>query len=179
MAPSESVIVNPRTGQRTVFLQTAGDTNGAVLRMETFHAAHSPAEPEHVHPLQESSCQVLTGSLRFCINGKEQSVGPGEIVHIPPGTPHYFWNAANDEAHAIQEFRPALNIEDFFVTYFALARDEKLNDAGLPNILQLAVLMREYDQAIRVTKPPRFIQQIIMRALEPVGRLFGYRGSHM
>jgi quercetin dioxygenase-like cupin family protein len=130
MATSGNEIANPRTGQRTIFLQTAHETNNALLRMETFHAAHGPAEPEHIHPVQHSSCQVLAGTLRFRIDGKEQSIGPGQVVHIPPGTPHYFWNDGDGEAHAIQEFRPALNIEDFFATYFALARDKKLNRAG-------------------------------------------------
>lgn len=178
MASAGSEIVNPRTGQRTVFLQTAHDTNHALLQMETFHPAHSPAEPEHTHPFQESSCTVLAGWLRFCINGTEQSVQPGEVVSIPRGVPHYFWNDGDSEAHAIQEFRPALNIEDFFVTYFALARAGKLNQAGLPNILQLAVLMHEYDQAMRVTQPSRRIQQLLMWTLGPLGRLLGYRGSY-
>lgn len=178
MATSGSEIANSRTGQRTIFLQTAHETNNALLRIETFHAAHGLAEPEHIHPVQQSSCEVLAGSLRFCINGKEQSIGPGQVVCIPPGTPHYFWNDGDDEAHALQEFRPALNIEDFFATYFALARDEKLNRAGLPNLLQLGVLMQEYDEAIRVTKPPRFVQQLLKWILGPLGRWCGYRGVY-
>lgn len=90
MATSGSEIVNPRTRQRTFFLQTAQDTDNAFLHIETFHAAHGPAETEHIHPFQDSSCEVLAGSLRFCIDGKEHAIGPGEVMHIPPGTPHYF-----------------------------------------------------------------------------------------
>lgn len=61
------------------------------------------------------------------------------------------------EAHTIQEFRPALNIEDFFVKYFALARDGQPNGQEMPNLLQLAVLMQAHDDEIRVTRPPRII----------------------
>jgi quercetin dioxygenase-like cupin family protein len=122
MAQSGSEILNSRTGQRTLFLQTAADTGGVYLRTETFHPPHSPAEPEHVHPFQESRCEVLSGSLCFRIAGNVRRVGPGESVDIPRNVPHYFWNEGDEEAHAIQEFRPALNIEDFFDTYFALAR---------------------------------------------------------
>lgn len=179
MATSGSEIVNPRTGQRTVFLQTAADTGGTLLRMETFHPPHGPAEPEHVHPLQASRCEILSGSLCFRIAGIERSIGPGEAVDIPRNVPHTFWNASDDQAHAIQEFRPALKIEDFFATYFALARAGKLNKQGLPNLFLMAVLMREYDQEIRVQQPPRLVQTLLMWSLAPIGRLLGYRGNYV
>ena len=178
MARSGSEIFNPCTGQRTIFLQTAADTSGALLRIETFHPPHGAAEPEHVHPFQQSRCEVAFGELRFRIAGEERTVGPGEVIDIPPNVPHNFWNASDDEAHAIQEFRPALKTEDFFDTYFALARAGKLNEKGLPNLLHMAVLMREYDQVIRVVQPPRLVQKLLMWTLTPLGRLLGYRGTY-
>jgi quercetin dioxygenase-like cupin family protein len=177
MVKSGSEIVNPRTGQRTLFLQTAGTTGGKLLRTENFHPAHSPPEPEHVHPFQESRCEVISGALRFSVAGVERLVSAGETVDIPRNVPHYFWNDSDSEAHAIQEFRPALRIEDFFDTYFALARAGKLNGKGLPNPLHMAVLMREYDPVIRATQPPRWVQRLLM-ALAPLGRLLGYRGTY-
>lgn len=178
MATSGSDIFNPRTGQRTIFRQTAQDTGGALLQIETHHAPHSPPEPEHVHPFQESRCEMLSGSLHFHIGAEMHAIGPGESVEIPRDVPHYFWNDSDEEARAIQEFRPALKIEDFFATYFALARENKLNRQGLPNLLQLAVLMQEYDREIRVTQPPRLVQQLLMWTLGPLGRLRGYRGTY-
>lgn len=179
MVQSGSEIFNSRTGQRTIFLQTAADTDGKLLRTETFHPAHGPAEPEHVHPFQESRCEVLSGSLHFCIAGSEQIVRPGEAVDIPRNIPHYFWNEGDDEAHAIQEIRPALKTEDFFVTYFALAEAGKLNEKGIPpNPLRLAVLMQEFDQVMRVMQPPRLLQMLLMWSLAPLGRLLGYRGTY-
>jgi quercetin dioxygenase-like cupin family protein len=177
MAKASSEISNPRTGQRMIFLQTAGTTGGNLLRTENFHPAHSPPEPEHVHPFQESRCEVIGGALRFRIDGAERLVSAGEAVDIPRNVPHYFWNDSNSEAHALQEFRPALNIEDFFDTYFALASAGKLNDKGLPNLLHMAVLLSEYDQVIRATQPPRSIQRLLMM-LAPLGQLLGYRGTY-
>ena len=178
MAIPGSEIVNPRTGQRTIFLQTADDTGGALLRMETFHPPHGPAEPEHVHPFQASRCEIVSGSLCFRIAGVERSIGPGEAVDIPRNVPHTFWNADDEKTHAIQEFRPALKIEDFFTTYFALARANKLNEKGQPNLFLMAVIMREYDQEIRVSQPPRIVQKLLMWSLSPLGRLPGYQGSY-
>lgn len=178
MVTSGSEILNPRTGQRTIFLQTATDTGGTYLRMESFHPQGQPAEPEHVHPFQESRCEVISGTLRFRVAGTERVVRAGESLDIPRKVPHYFWNDGEEEAHAIQEFRPALHIEDFFDTYFALARVGKLTEKGIPaNLLHLAILLREYDQVIRVTKPPRLVQRLLM-ALAPFGRFLGYRGTY-
>jgi quercetin dioxygenase-like cupin family protein len=178
MVQSGSEILNSRTGQRTIFLRTAADTDGAYLRTETFHPPHQPPEPEHVHPFQKSRCEVLSGTLRFRIAGSERTVEPGQAVDIPPNVPHYFWNEGDEEAHAIQEFHPALKIEDFFDTYFALARAGKLNEKGIPaSLFRMAVLIQEYDSVMRVTKPPRLMQLLLM-ALAPFGRLLGYRGTY-
>lgn len=180
MAKSGSEIFNPRTGQRTIFLKTAEDTDGKFLRIESIHPPCQPAEPEHVHPFQESRCEVISGVLHFSIAGKVQSVKPGQVINIPRNTPHFFWNDSDEEGHAIQEFYPALKIEDFFDTYFALARAGKLNEKGIPNnIFRMAILLQEYDQVIRVMKPPRAIQLLLMWSLTPLGRLLGYRGKQL
>lgn len=168
-------ISNSRTGQHMRFLETARETAGHLLRIETVNPPHSPAEPEHVHPFQESACEVLAGRLRFRIAGTEQEVAAGETVRIPASVPHLFWNASDEEALAIQEFRPALTIADFFALYFRLARDGKLNEKGMPHLLQLAVAMEAYDRDIRVTSPPRALQVAVMTLLAPLGRILGYR----
>lgn len=149
------------------------------MKAEQIFTHNGPAEPEHVHPFQASRCEVISGALCFRIAGIERSIGPGEAVDIPRNVPHTFWNAGDSEAHAIQEFRPALKIEDFFVTYFALAQAGKLNAQGLPNLLLMAVLMQEYDQEIRVRQPPRFVQKLLMWPLALLGRLIGYQGIYV
>ncbi len=168
-------ITNPRTGQRMLFRQTAGDTRGALLQIETINPP-GPAEPEHVHPHQESNATVLAGALHFSVRGRVRVVRAGETIVIPPNTPHYFWNEGPEEARAIQELRPALHTEDFFATYFALARDGKLNERGMPpSLLHLAALTAEYWDVIRVTKPPVPLQRLIATLLAPLGRRRGYR----
>jgi hypothetical protein len=62
MMKTGEAIVNPRTGQRMIFRQTAGDTGGALLQIETVNP-RGPAEPEHVHPHQESRAAVLTADF--------------------------------------------------------------------------------------------------------------------
>jgi hypothetical protein len=40
------------------------------------------------------------------------------------------------------------------------------------------VLMTTYDKVGRATKPPRFLQQLVMWTLAPLGRLAGYHSTH-
>jgi hypothetical protein len=78
---------------------------------------------------------------------------PSEL-NIPPNTPRQFWNEGDQEAHSLQEFLPALRTEDFFVTCVGLARDGRLNEKGMPALLQLAVMTPEFGDEIRPASHP-------------------------
>jgi hypothetical protein len=142
-----------------VFLETGEETDGELVRIDSYNPPTGVPEPEHVHPFQQSGTEVLSGSLRFRIGGEERSVKVGESITIPANTPHNFWNDAEDEAHHIQWFRPALKIDRFFEMLFGLAQDGKLNDKGLPSLLQLAVGVPYFGDEIRLTTPPWAFQR--------------------
>ncbi|KAA2240280.1 hypothetical protein F0L74_29385 [Chitinophaga agrisoli] len=61
-------IENARTGQRMIFLQTAAETNGALLQIECFSPVTTTKEPAHIHPLQENRFEILSGDLCFSMN---------------------------------------------------------------------------------------------------------------
>jgi mannose-6-phosphate isomerase-like protein (cupin superfamily) len=179
MAKAGDEIFNPRTGQRVIFLQTGAETNGKLLRSESYYPFAGAVEPEHVHPLQESGAEVISGSLCFRVDGEERQLRAGESITIPANTPHFFWNdAQEEEAHFIGWFRPALEIDRFFESFFGLAQDGKLNEKGLPSMLQLAVMVPHFGDEIRLTSPPWFVQRAIFGALAPIGRLLGYRPEY-
>lgn len=178
MARAGDEIVNPRTGQRMVFLETGEQTGGQLLRIDSYNPPSPPLEPEHVHPFQESGAEVISGSLRFRVGGEERSVKVGESITIPANTPHHFWNDGQEEAHSVQWFKPALKIDRFFETFFGLAQDGKVNEKGLPSLLQLAVMVPHFGDEIRLTRPPWILQKVIFGLLAPLGRLLGYRPEY-
>lgn len=171
-------LTNPRTGQTMIFRQTAAETNGALLEIETFNEPHRLGEPEHTHPLQESSCEVLSGQLTFHIDGVERVLRAGERVTIPVGVPHHFWNSGDEVARALQAFRPALGTQQFFETWFGLARDGKLDDKGMPSLLQLAVMVPAFACEMRPTRPPWPLLRALSWLLGPVARRRGYRSVY-
>ena len=147
-----------------------------LAQMDTFNPP--TGVPEHVHPFQESGAEVISGSLRFRVGGEERSVKAGESITIPASTPHHFWNDGEEEAHSMQWFRPALNIDRFFESYFGLAQDGKLNDNGSPSLFQLAVMVPYFGDEIRMSSPPWNVQRAIFGLLAPFGRLLDYRAQY-
>jgi Cupin domain len=129
--------------------------------------------------LQESGAEVISGSLRFRVGGKEQSVKTEQSITIPANTPHHFWNDGEEEvAHSVQWFKPTLKIDRFFETYFAFAQDGKLNEEGSPSFWQLAVMVSHFGDEIRMPAPPRQVQKAIFGLLAPIGRMLGYQPEY-
>jgi quercetin dioxygenase-like cupin family protein len=170
MARAGEVIESPDT--RLVFLKTAADTNGEMLRFEQFVEPTHASVPEHVHPRQEERFEVVSGKMGVRAAGTERVVGAGEEIVVPPGTPHTFWNAGEGELHHVVELKPALRHETFFETVFGLQRDGR----NLSNPLQGALIVLEYENYL--ARPPIFVQKIFFRPLALLGRLFGYRASY-
>jgi quercetin dioxygenase-like cupin family protein len=176
MARPGQELRHPVTGERIIWHDVAGDTDGALLRGELFAAPGGFVAAEHVHPNQEERFELRAGTLRLRVDGVERVLRAGDVAVIPPGRPHVWWNAGEDEARLIAEFRPALRTEMFFETFFGLAQDGKVNRKGLPNLLQLAVLTREYEQEVRLARPSATMQTGLFAPLALLGRFLGYRG---
>ena len=103
----------------------------------------------------------------------------GEVIVAPAGSACTAWNAGDDEVHVLVEFRPALRTERAFETLVGLARDGKTNRAGAPkNPLQLALILREFEEEIFFVRPPLAVQRVILGALAFIGRLLGYRAEY-
>ena len=66
-----------------------------------------------------------------------------------------------------------------FETLAGLACDGKTNRAGVPrNPLQLALILREFEEEIYFVRPPLAVQRVILGALAFIGRQLGYRAEY-
>ena len=178
MAKAGDELVNPVTGLRTVFRKTAQETSGELLQVDWIGSPGWTTGPDHVHPRQEERFEVLSGRLGLRVGGVERVHGVGDVIVVSAGSPHAAWNAGNDEVHVLVDFRPALRTERAFETLAGLARDGKTNGAGVPkNPLQLALILREFEEEIYFVRPPLVVQRVILGALAFIGRLLGYRAE--
>jgi quercetin dioxygenase-like cupin family protein len=176
MARSGDVLEHPVTGERLVWRRVAHDTEGRLLEGDMFARPGGHPAAVHVHPHQEERFRVIRGSVRLQLDGETRLLGPGESAAVPPGRPHTWSNVGDDEACIRVEIAPALRTEMFFETFFGLAKDGRTNDKGLPNLLSLAVILREYDEELRLARPPAGVQRALFGPLAVLGRRVGYRG---
>jgi quercetin dioxygenase-like cupin family protein len=168
---------NPVTGEVLVFHKTAAETGGKLVRVETIVQPDGFVASAHVHPAQTERFEILEGAVGFRL-GRETLVShAGEVAVVPPGTPHRFWNAGNDEARFICEVRPALQFESLIETMFTLAAEGRTNKRGLPGPLQLGVIARAHFDTVRLSFPPVPIQRAALAIGAPVGRMLGYESS--
>ena len=71
--------------------------------------------------------------------------------------------------------RAALRSQEFFANLYGLCSEK----GALPSVLQLAALIDEHkDEGSYLTKPPRFVQEVMFGVLAPVGRLLGYKAYY-
>lgn len=179
MAKAGDVFEHPVTGEKIAFRATARDTGGALIRADFYVQPGGFVAAEHIHPQQEESFEVLAGTLRGRIAGMEVATGPGERLVVPVGSPHVWWNSGDGELHVLVEMRPALAIENFFESFFGLAQAGKVSaKTGLPNLVQLAVLMRAYRAELVLARPPQPVQALLFGPLAFLGRLLGYRREY-
>ena len=176
MAGTGNMIEHPVTGEWMRFRKTAQETNGELLQIELRVRPHGFVAAAHVHPRQEEYFKVISGTITFMVNGVESQAGAGQAVTVPAGAPHAWWNASDDEGRVIVEFRPALKTEELFETFFGLAQDGRVSpQSGLPNLLWITAMSREYRDEVYLTKPPRWMQKVLFGLLGPVAQLLGYR----
>ena len=179
MAKSGDVLEHPVTREKIIVRKTARDTNGELYQMDVYVQPGGFVAAEHIHPLQEERFEVIAGTLRGRVAGKEFTSGPGEKFTVHAGTPHVWWNTGEGDLHVLVELRPALKTEAFFETFFGLAQDGKVSPkTGLPNLLQLAMVMHEYRDVLILARPPRIVQTLAFGLLALIGRLFGYKGEY-
>lgn len=171
-------LVNPATGSRALFRETAGDTGGQLLQFERLARPGWTACAGHLHPRQEERIEVLSGVLGLRVEGLERVLGPGDVVVVKPGSPHSAWNAGPDALHLIIDFRPALRTEVLLETLATLGRDGKLATHGMPrNPLLAALALRHFADEFQFAWRPAAIRSILP-PLAALGRVLGYRAEH-
>jgi quercetin dioxygenase-like cupin family protein len=179
MAVPGDELLNPATGLRTVFRETARSTGGELLQVDWIGGPGWTTGPDHVHPGQEERFEVLSGELGLRVGGRERIHGAGDVIVAPAGSPHAAWNTGDGKVHVLVDFRPALRTEIAFETLANLARDGKTTRAGVPrNPLRLALILRHFEPEIYLVRPPLAVQRVVFGALATVGRLLGYRAEY-
>lgn len=117
----------------------AANTDDA-FRADVFLRPYGLVSSAHVHADQEERVQVVSGKVRYRMGSDEQALGPRQTVSFPAGASHVWWNDGDSEAHLVVELRPSRGAEELFEALYALAREGRTDERGMPGTLELARL---------------------------------------
>jgi mannose-6-phosphate isomerase-like protein (cupin superfamily) len=174
MAYTGQTLENPVSGERITFLQTAADTDGALLEFELELSADGHVPGAHVHPEQEERFHVLEGEMTFRLGARRIVATAGETVVVPAGRVHRFANKSGAPVRARVEVVPALGMEQLLETTVELAHEGNTTRKGMPKPLHLALFVRRYEREVRAPFPPAPLVRALMAPLHAIARKRGY-----
>ena len=93
MANPNDTFENPRNGDKVRFLITSQESDGEVLKVQIWNRPGVSMPPEHFHPLQIETMEVIEGELGVKLNAGEQMLATilnehyGELFVTNPPVP--------------------------------------------------------------------------------------------
>jgi quercetin dioxygenase-like cupin family protein len=173
------VYINPASGERAVVVLGTDETGGKRVVIDLYLRPGGGMVGRHYHPSIHEQFKVLEGQVTFTRKGvEEQTAFPGQTVDIPPGILHSFWNSGSSDGLIRFDVQPAERFVALIKNGFSLAQDGKTDGTGKPEMLQIALMAREFDDVVRYDMGPRIIQQILFLVLTPFAKLKGLKGSY-
>ena len=162
-------------GDRVVVREGSEDTGGERLVADLYIQPGGAVAGKHVHSYITERFEVIAGTVRFHVDGRDEVASPGQQVEVLPGVVHDWWNVGEEEAHVLVDIRPAERFELMIQNLYGLANDGKSNARGVPKLLPLALFAREFRREGEFIRPPRIIQHLLFGALAPLARARGYK----
>ncbi|PZW42168.1 quercetin dioxygenase-like cupin family protein [Humitalea rosea] len=70
--------------------------------------------PPHIHPTQDEYILMLEGTWKLVLDGQEHIARPGDLVRMPRGIMHGYFNESGAPARAFFWVSPARRLMDLF-----------------------------------------------------------------
>ena len=172
------VMWNPVTRERAVILETPMDNPVGRARAELTALVGSRVLGEHLHPGLIERFTVVEGQLTVRRDGKTGKLRQGETSEIRAGQWHDWWNAEDHDARVIVEVEPGARFAHMLETLFGLAEMGHVDQKGMPNLLQMALIGREFSDTVQFRSPPPAVQKVLFAAIAPLAHALGYRATY-
>ena len=179
---------NPKVGQRSRIVTLPGETGGRQFVLEYINRPFGGenAVPAHLHTAYKETFEILKGRARYRLGSETKTAVAGDRIEMPPLVPHVHpWSDSDEELHVRQIAEasppdlPGLNAGiQAAITIQGLAKAGRVNSKGLPNLLQLGVLIDNTMPATYLAGPPMVLQRVLFGMMGWLGRLAGYKTSY-
>ena len=90
------------------------ETNGKYFLGKTTIPTGDPGPPIHTHLKEDESFFLISGKLKFNVNGLEIELNQGEFLNIQKGQKHVWKNDEKEDAELLIIFAPT-GIENMFI----------------------------------------------------------------
>jgi quercetin dioxygenase-like cupin family protein len=178
MSKAGDVFENPVTGEYGYVRVGTEETNGKLLVSDLRLHPGAAAIGPHIHPNADERFTAVKGKIGYLLGDQKKILQANESMEIPRGIVHDFWNAGDEEARVIVEIRPGARMELMMITMFSLAYEGKTNKKGVPDLLQMALIAKEFEDVLQVMNPPLWVQRVLFGILAPIARLVGYKAIY-
>ena len=152
-------------GVRVEIRKTAAQTDGELVEFDVVGRARGFIAQAHVHAAQSERHEVIEGTMRLVVGGREHLLGPGQAMEVPAGTSHR--QLPGDEGHGRVrvQLRPAGRTEEFLQRLAQLSASGAFNRWGYPRPLAGAALVRDFGDVGHASRPPVAVQRAVAGAL--------------
>jgi mannose-6-phosphate isomerase-like protein (cupin superfamily) len=171
-------LVNPVTGEYARVLELPWENPEGRARAELLAKVGSRVVGEHLHPGASERFTVLEGELTVRLDGRTSVLPEGETSEVLPGRWHDWWNATDRDIRVLVEVTPGLRFAHMIETMFGLARMGFVDAKGMPGLLQMAMIGREFSDTVQFKSPPPALQKVVFAMLAPLAHALGYRGTY-
>ena len=165
---------NPVTRERAILL----DSPLACARAELTALVGSRVVGEHLHAGMIERFTVLEGTLTVRRDGKTEKLRTGGTAEVRPGQWHDWWNAEDHDARVLVEVEPGERFSHMIETMFGLAELGYVDAKGMPNLLQMSLIGREFADTIQFRSPPPVVQKVVFGLMAPLAHALGYRATY-
>jgi mannose-6-phosphate isomerase-like protein (cupin superfamily) len=179
---------NAAAGQRSRLVELPGETGGRRFVLEYIDEPWrgETAVPAHLHTTYTETFEILAGRAKYRLGDREGVAQAGDRVVMPPLVTHVHpWSASNEALHVRQittadppDLEGMIASIQGAITIQGLAKAGRVNAKGIPNLLQVAVIIDAAMPATYIAGPPIWLQRAAFGVLSRVGQVVGYRTAY-
>jgi uncharacterized RmlC-like cupin family protein len=172
MAKPGEILDVPRWGRRLEFKTTASQTKGKYMEAVIHLKPTAGKTAEHIHENTHERYTVLSGTMRARLDGELARLKAGDVLDIPPGTPHINpWNNSREDASVMLWLSPENGYEEFLELMYHVAKVDKLSRTKDLNPVQYATIGERVPAVDYLTSMPVIAQQVGGPVVAAFGRL--------
>jgi uncharacterized protein YndB with AHSA1/START domain/mannose-6-phosphate isomerase-like protein (cupin superfamily) len=168
MATAGDVLDMEPLGITVELLRTAEQTGGELLEMEVSGRPRGFLAQRHIHGSQVERLEMLSGSMKVEMHGREHVLGKGQAIEVPAGTPHKQVPVGSAPGVVRIQVRPAGRTQLFLERLAELCRGGKFTRMGFPRPAAAAELVLEFSDTGHASTPPPAVQRALARLVAGV-----------